>query len=152
MEGPESRVDFGMAEALAFGALALHRGARPPHALRVAQQAPAGDDLRTAAQRGQPASSAPLQCFPLLVRAQRKSMAMGSVPAVHERGQRAHAEADAASGLNLGAYSVRLSGQDVERGTFNHRHAVLYDNSIATRCCTLQDSRFCVRQASNFAA
>ena len=59
--------------------------------------------------------------------------------AVRERGQRAHAEADAASGLNLGAYSVRLSGQDVERGTFNHRHAVLYDNSIATRCFTLQD-------------
>ena len=74
MEGPESRVDFGMAEALAFGALALHRGARPPHALRVAQQAPAGDDLRTAAQRGERPSSAPPQCCPLLVRTQREAM------------------------------------------------------------------------------
>ena len=53
MEGSESRVDFGMAEALAFGALALHRGARPPRALAVAQQAAAGADLRTAEQRGE---------------------------------------------------------------------------------------------------
>ena len=28
----KSRVDFGMAEALAFGTLALHRGVRPPGA------------------------------------------------------------------------------------------------------------------------
>jgi hypothetical protein len=30
-------------------------------------------------------------------------------------------------GLNRGHYDVRLTGQDVERGTFNQRHAVLYD-------------------------
>lgn len=33
VEGRDSRVDFGMAEALAFGTLALHRGVRPPGAL-----------------------------------------------------------------------------------------------------------------------
>ena len=41
---------------------------------------------------------------------------------------------DALLGLNFGAYSVRLTGQDVERGTFNHRHAVLYDQKTAARC------------------
>jgi hypothetical protein len=30
-------------------------------------------------------------------------------------------------GLNRGHYDVRLTGQDVERGTFNQRHAVLWD-------------------------
>ena len=30
VEDKEGRVDFGMAEALAFGTLALHRGVRPP--------------------------------------------------------------------------------------------------------------------------
>jgi hypothetical protein len=32
VEDRESRVDFGMGEALAFGTLALHRGVRPPAA------------------------------------------------------------------------------------------------------------------------
>ncbi len=32
VENKNSRVDFGMAEALAFGTLALHRGVRPPAA------------------------------------------------------------------------------------------------------------------------
>ena len=54
--------------------------------------------------------------------------------ALSREGVWVHAEADATSGLNFGAYSVRLSGQDVERGTFNHRHAVLYDCKAATRC------------------
>jgi 2-oxoglutarate dehydrogenase E1 component len=31
------------------------------------------------------------------------------------------------------AHHVRLSGQDCERGTFNHRHAVLYDQTTAKR-------------------
>jgi hypothetical protein len=30
VEDKNGRVDFGMAEALAFGTLALHRGVRPP--------------------------------------------------------------------------------------------------------------------------
>ena len=52
VEDKEGRVDFGMAEALAFGSLALHRGVRPPHAMLVAQQKSTGEDLRTQAQRG----------------------------------------------------------------------------------------------------
>ena len=36
-------------------------------------------------------------------------------------------------GLNYGAYAVRLSGQDCERGTFNHRNAVLYDHRTGAR-------------------
>lgn len=43
-------------------------------------------------------------------------------------------ELEAALGLNQGHYGVRLSGQDVERGTFNHRHAVLYHQSTGERC------------------
>ncbi|CAG9461158.1 unnamed protein product [Pedinophyceae sp. YPF-701] len=73
IEGDKQRIDWGMAEALAFGTLALHRGVLPPGV--------AGDD----------------QYF------------------------------EPSLGLNKGHYKVRLTGQDVERGTFNHRHAVLHD-------------------------
>ena len=37
-------------------------------------------------------------------------------------------------GLNFGAYSVRLSGQDSERGTFNQRHACYHDQRTGARC------------------
>lgn len=37
-------------------------------------------------------------------------------------------------GLNRGHYAVRLSGQDSERGTFNQRHAALYDQTSGERC------------------
>ena len=60
---------------------------------------------------------------------------------------------DALLGLNFGAYSVRLTGQDVERGTFNHRHAVLYDQRTAARCSyvhgTLRSDLTCARQIAH---
>jgi 2-oxoglutarate dehydrogenase E1 component len=48
---------------------------------------------------------------------------------------------------------VRLSGQDVERGTFSHRHAVLYDTTTRARYVPLQNispnqPRFCVHNSS----
>jgi 2-oxoglutarate dehydrogenase E1 component len=48
---------------------------------------------------------------------------------------------------------VRLSGQDVERGTFSHRHAVLYDMTNRTPYVPLQhvsptQPRFCVHNSS----
>ena len=39
----------------------------------------------------------------------------------------------ARAGLNWGAYAVRLTGQDSERGTFNQRHAALYDQINGSR-------------------
>jgi len=39
-----------------------------------------------------------------------------------------------ALGLNQGNYGVRLTGQDVERGTFNQRHAALFDQATGQRC------------------
>jgi len=35
-------------------------------------------------------------------------------------------------------YSVRLSGQDAERGTFSHRHSVFYDHENNERYCPLE--------------
>ena len=43
----------------------------------------------------------------------------------------------AAAGLNVGAYSVRLVGQDAERGTFNQRHAGLRDAVTGARALPL---------------
>ena len=49
-----------------------------------------------------------------------------------------------ALGLNQGNYGVRLTGQDVERGTFNQRHAALFDQATGQRCkafyCRFTDS------------
>jgi 2-oxoglutarate dehydrogenase E1 component len=53
----------------------------------------------------------------------------------------AHAEALAfASLLALGA-SIRLTGQDTERGTFSQRHLVLHDATTGERWCALQELR-----------
>jgi len=42
MASPDSRVNFPMAEALAFGTLALHRGVRPSGVEEVASQPEVG--------------------------------------------------------------------------------------------------------------
>jgi 2-oxoglutarate dehydrogenase E1 component len=59
------------------------------------------------------------------------------------------AEALAFGTLLLEGIPVRLSGQDCERGTFSHRHAVLYDHETRERYVPLQhldakQERFCV--------
>lgn len=89
LESEESRVSFPMAEALAFGTLALKRAKGREACGGIPQ-----DDVAVGEKKGQ----------------------------------------GALEGLNLGSYSVRLSGQDVERGTFNQRHAVLYDQVTGERC------------------
>ena len=50
-----------------------------------------------------------------------------------------NSSAAAAAGLNVGSYAIRLSGQDVERGTFNQRHAVLRDARTGRRCVLLDE-------------
>jgi 2-oxoglutarate dehydrogenase E1 component len=52
----------------------------------------------------------------------RRAMARGEQPLDWGAG-----EALAFATLSLDGYRVRLHGQDVERGTFSHRHAVLHD-------------------------
>ena len=44
----------------------------------------------------------------------------------------ATAEALAMGSLCLEGYHIRVSGQDVERGTFSHRHAVLHDQKTGS--------------------
>lgn len=47
------------------------------------------------------------------------------------------AEALAFATLIVEGNHVRLSGQDVERGTFSHRHAVLPDQETGAKYCPL---------------
>ena len=61
----------------------------------------------------------------------------------------AHAEALSFGSLLGEGLGVRLSGQDVRRGTFSQRHCVLYDNTTRDRYIPLQNitpeqGRFCV--------
>ncbi|HYV97387.1 MAG TPA: 2-oxoglutarate dehydrogenase E1 component [Gemmatimonadaceae bacterium] len=53
----------------------------------------------------------------------RRREALGDAPAIDW----GHAEALAFGSLLLDGTSIRMSGQDAERGTFSHRHAVLHD-------------------------
>ncbi len=63
----------------------------------------------------------------------RQAMASGKRPI-----DWAAAEALAFASLLSEGYPVRLSGQDSERGTFGHRHAVLYDNNTEERYAPLE--------------
>lgn len=47
------------------------------------------------------------------------------------------AEALAFATLLVEGNHVRLSGQDVERGTFSHRHAVVHDQETGEKYCPL---------------
>jgi 2-oxoglutarate dehydrogenase E1 component len=47
------------------------------------------------------------------------------------------AEALAFAALIVEGNHVRLSGQDVERGTFSHRHSVLHDQETGAKYCPL---------------
>jgi len=49
-----------------------------------------------------------------------------------------HAEALAFASLLAAGIPIRLSGQDAERGTFSHRHAVLHDAKTGARYVPLQ--------------
>jgi 2-oxoglutarate dehydrogenase complex dehydrogenase (E1) component-like enzyme len=57
----------------------------------------------------------------------------------------ATAEAMACGSLTMDGYNVRIVGEDVERGTFSHRHAVFHDHeSLSGNKFTvpLRDSKF----------
>lgn len=51
----------------------------------------------------------------------------------------ATAEALAFGTLLMEGNHVRLSGQDVERGTFSHRHAIVHDQNTGERYCALDN-------------
>ena len=65
--------------------------------------------------------------------AQRREMALGKRPV-----DWAAAEALAFATLAVEGHGIRLSGQDTERGTFSHRHAVLHDVNDGRRYVPLQ--------------
>lgn len=50
-------------------------------------------------------------------------------------------EALAFATLLIEGNHVRLSGQDVERGTFSHRHAVIHDQKTGAKYCPLDHIR-----------
>ena len=63
----------------------------------------------------------------------------------------AQERAAASMGLNYGAYAVRLSGQDCERGTFNHRNAVLYDQRSGARHASFAATTMSLRAPAKLA-
>lgn len=63
----------------------------------------------------------------------RRAMARGETPLDWGAG-----EALAYATLAMEGHRIRLHGQDVERGTFSHRHAVVRDYETGARYCSLQ--------------
>lgn len=94
-------IDWGTAEALAFGTL-ISEGASPCHLQRMSL----------------PPSSWPWACCPLL--------AVQGILCGCDGGLSCSVQLACCAGWRAGNH-VRLSGQDVERGTFSHRHAVVHD-------------------------
>ena len=64
----------------------------------------------------------------------RRRMASGDIPV-----DWGFAESLAYGGLLEQGYSVRISGQDVGRGTFFHRHAILHDQTTGAICTPLHN-------------
>ena len=143
VERPDSRVDYAFAEALAFGTLALHRGFQPP--VRGGGQGPqlSADHpqvphaaCRAARGSGSTVLESGAGRLPWHVAVQALPHAADQVPGPFCASVLCPCLLPAASqeGLNYGAYSVRLSGQDSERGTFNQRHACYHDQVTGQRC------------------
>lgn len=60
------------------------------------------------------------------------------------------AEAIAFGSAVLEGYNVRLSGQDSGRGTFSHRHALMYDNHTGESWCPLAEIRSKLNPSARF--
>ena len=139
VEEEASRVSFAMAEALAFGTLALHRGLRPPGADEAAYQ-PA-DGLNRGAYSVRSAGNT---CIWI---AELNSLAAELSRAAAEASQTRFCLSWFRRSLYCRIFTepgcvflflsrdtpvvacpqVRMSGQDSQRGTFNQRHHVLVD-------------------------
>ncbi|KAK9810028.1 hypothetical protein WJX72_003602 [[Myrmecia] bisecta] len=120
VQDENSRVDWAMAEALAFGTLMLHRGVRPPQASAPALAASAALDQH-------PTHDGDTRQVPALTLG---TSTLGEAAVTLSK-------TDPQAGLNLGHYGIRLTGQDVERGTFDQRHSVLYDQQTGRRLVAL---------------
>ena len=104
-------------------------------ALRDARRAVTADALRAAQRRAADAARG-LHAAPEAVRSSSSAGAMASATRRHRLGPRRGA------GVRLAAAStatpIRLTGQDTERGTFSHRHAVLHDVETGETCTPMQ--------------
>ena len=111
----------------------LKKGAdAPDHESKKPQQAPEPGQIETAVKRdhlialNEHIGSWPetFHAHPRLAKQLERRRSAVEEPAGLDWG---HAEALAFASLVTEGVSVRLSGQDAERGTFSHRHAVLHD-------------------------
>ncbi|XP_077585510.1 2-oxoglutarate dehydrogenase-like, mitochondrial isoform X1 [Stigmatopora nigra] len=95
---------------------------------------PTGLDMEVLQHIGQTASSVPLEDFTIHPGLSRILRSRGDLV---RKGQLdwALGEYMAFGSLLKDGIHVRLSGQDVERGTFSHRHHVLHDQKVDKRIC-----------------